>query len=230
MRTPSAGASGVIIETERLRIRAHRDDDLADLMALAGNWEIARWVGTIPHPYSEADGREWITRVQENHSTGRPRRFAIALKETDRLIGGVGLDVSTGDCAGVLVGPTRLGKRDGREAAAAVIDYGSGPSALKTIRAYTDPGNTASQKVLLHCGLKKRRRDRTAHADTPRGTARAVIPRLSAGAFSMNSSLVPLTAGADTRRCRRRASRCASSKPSRPTCATRIRTGPMFKL
>ena len=63
MRTPSAGASGVIIETERLRIRAHRDDDLADLMALAGNWEIARWVGTIPHPYSEADGRKWITRV-----------------------------------------------------------------------------------------------------------------------------------------------------------------------
>ena len=41
MRTPSAGASGVIIETERLRIRAHRDDDLADLVALAGNWEIA---------------------------------------------------------------------------------------------------------------------------------------------------------------------------------------------
>jgi hypothetical protein len=40
----------VIIETERLRIRAHRDDDLADLVALAGNREIARWVGTIPHP------------------------------------------------------------------------------------------------------------------------------------------------------------------------------------
>jgi RimJ/RimL family protein N-acetyltransferase len=25
---------------------------------------------------------------------------------------------------------------------------------LETIRAYTDPRNTASQKVLLHCGLK----------------------------------------------------------------------------
>jgi hypothetical protein len=50
VRTPSAGASGVIIETERLRIRAHRDDDPADLVALAGNWQIARWVGTIPHP------------------------------------------------------------------------------------------------------------------------------------------------------------------------------------
>jgi hypothetical protein len=40
----------VIIETERLRIRAHRGDDLADLVALADKREIARWVGTIPHP------------------------------------------------------------------------------------------------------------------------------------------------------------------------------------
>ena len=83
---------GVVIETARLRIRSYRDDDLAALVALAGNWEIARWVGTIPHPYTEADGREWIARVQENHATGRPRRFAIALKKTDRLIGGIGLD------------------------------------------------------------------------------------------------------------------------------------------
>jgi 8-oxo-dGTP diphosphatase len=106
----------VIIETERLRIRAHRDDDLADLVALAGNWEIARWVGTIPHPYSEDDGREWIACVQDNHATGRPRRFAIALKEADRLIGGVGLDGSTGDgseepALGYWFGPALLGKR-----------------------------------------------------------------------------------------------------------------------
>jgi RimJ/RimL family protein N-acetyltransferase len=93
VETPSAGASGVTIETERLRTRAHRDDDLADLVALAGDWEIARWTGTIPHPYSEADGREWIRQVQENHATGQPRCFAIALKEADRLIGGVGLTV-----------------------------------------------------------------------------------------------------------------------------------------
>jgi hypothetical protein len=31
VRSPSAGATGVIIETERLRMRAHRGDDLADL-------------------------------------------------------------------------------------------------------------------------------------------------------------------------------------------------------
>lgn len=64
----------MVIGTARLHIRSYRDADLADLVALAGNWEIARWVGTIPHPYSEADGRDWIARVQENHATGRLNR------------------------------------------------------------------------------------------------------------------------------------------------------------
>ena len=78
-------------------MRSLCDDDLIDLVTLAGNWEVARWLATMPHPYTEADGREWIARVQQDHATGRPRRFAIALKESDRLIGGVGLDGSTGD-------------------------------------------------------------------------------------------------------------------------------------
>jgi RimJ/RimL family protein N-acetyltransferase len=45
------------------------------------------------------------------------------------------------------------GKGYGREAVAAVIDYGFRTLGIRTIRAYTDPSNTASQKVLLHCGL-----------------------------------------------------------------------------
>jgi RimJ/RimL family protein N-acetyltransferase len=156
----ATGSSGVVIETARLRVRSYRDDDLADLVALAGNWEIARWVATIPHPYTEADGREWIARVQENHATGRPHRFAIALKKTDRLIGGVGLDGTTGDgseepALGYWLGQPYWGNGYAREAAAAVIDYGFRTLGLETIRAYTDPGNAASQRVLLHCGLKR---------------------------------------------------------------------------
>ena len=140
---PAIGSSGVVIETARLRMRAHRDDDLADLVALAGNWEIARWVATIPHPYTEVDGREWIARVQENHATGTPRRFAIALKETDRLIGGVGLDGTTGDgsdepALGYWLGQPYWGNGYAREAAAAVIHYGFRTLGLETIRAYTD--------------------------------------------------------------------------------------------
>lgn len=147
------------IETARLRLRSLRDADLADLLALINNWEIARWVSSVPHPYTEADGREWIARVQQDHATGHPRRFAIALKETDRLIGGVGLDGSTGDeseepALGYWLGEPYWGNGYAREAVAAVIDYGLRTLCMATIRASTDPSNLASQKILLHCGLE----------------------------------------------------------------------------
>jgi hypothetical protein len=42
-----------------------------------------------------------------------------------------------------------------RKAVAAVIDYGLLALGMATIRAYTDPSNLASQKVLLRCGLEQ---------------------------------------------------------------------------
>ena len=161
VQTPApAGAPGVVIETGRLRMRSARGGDLGDLVSLINNWEVARWVSSVPHPYTEFDGREWVTRVQQDHATGRPRRFAIALKETDRLIGGVGLDGSTGDdseepALGYWLGEPHWGNGYAREAVAAVIDCGLRTIGMGTIRAYTDPSNLASQKVLLHCGFEQ---------------------------------------------------------------------------
>jgi RimJ/RimL family protein N-acetyltransferase len=134
----------VQIETARLRLRAHRDDDLAELVLLAGDWEVARWLAMMPHPYGESDGRDWIALVREDHATGRPRRFAIALKDTDQLIGGVGLDGSTGDkseepALGYWLGEPYWGRGYAREAVAAVLDYGLRILGLATIRAYTGP-------------------------------------------------------------------------------------------
>jgi len=82
------------------------------------------------------------------------------MKETDQIVGGVGLDGSTGDesdepSLGYWLGQHYWGKGYGREAVAAVIDYGFRTLGIETIRAYTDPSNAGSQKVLLRCGLKK---------------------------------------------------------------------------
>jgi [ribosomal protein S5]-alanine N-acetyltransferase len=156
---PADNQPGVVLETARLRLRSLRKDDLADLVTQIDNWDVARWVSTVPHPYNQANGREWIELVRQDHATGRPRRFGIALKETDRLIGGVGLDGSTGDASnepslGYWLGQTHWGNGYAREAVAAVIDFGFRTLGLTTICAYTDPANAASQKVLLHCGLK----------------------------------------------------------------------------
>jgi len=149
---------GIVIETARLRLRSLREDDLAELVALIGNWEVAQWVSAVPHPYTEADAREWLVLVRQDHATGRPRRFTIALKETDRLIGGVGLDGDTGSetdeaALGYWLGKPYWGNGFGREAVAAIIDHGFRTLGFETIRAYTDQANAASQKVLRHCGL-----------------------------------------------------------------------------
>jgi ribosomal-protein-alanine N-acetyltransferase len=152
--------ASVVIKTSRLRLRSYRDDDLTDIVVLAGNWQVARWLSHLPHPYSEVDGREWIARVKQQHEAGRPRSFAIALKESDRLIGGAGIDgttISGGDAEelGYWIGEPYWGRGYGREAVAAIIDYGFRVLGLQTIEAYTDPSNAPSQKVLLACGLQK---------------------------------------------------------------------------
>jgi RimJ/RimL family protein N-acetyltransferase len=150
---------GVVIETARLRLRSFYERDLAPLISSIDNWEVVRWVSSVPHPYSEADGRDWIALVQHDHVRGRPRRFAIALQDTDQLLGGIGLDGSTGDgseepALGYWLGQPYWGKGYAREAVAAIVDYGFRTLGFSTIRAYTDPSNLASQKVLLSCGLK----------------------------------------------------------------------------
>lgn len=152
--------SGIVIPTARLRLRPFYDSDLDDLVRLIGDWDIARWVSSVPHPYSEADGRNWIGSVRRQHAEGRPRRFAIALQQPDHLIGGIGLDGDPGDdsgdpALGYWVGKPYWGNHYAREAVAAIIDYGFETLGIETIRAYADPDNAASQKVLLHCGLEK---------------------------------------------------------------------------
>jgi ribosomal-protein-alanine N-acetyltransferase len=82
------------------------------------------------------------------------------LKEDDHLIGGIGLDGATGDgsteaALGYWLGQPYWGSGYAREAVAAIIEYGFQRLSLETIRAYTDPSNTRSQKVLLHAGLKQ---------------------------------------------------------------------------
>jgi 8-oxo-dGTP diphosphatase len=152
-------SSGVAIETERLRLRCLRDDDLETLVDLISNWNVACWVAAVPHPYTGADGCAWIALVRQDHVSGQPRRFAIAMKETDRLIGGCGLDGSSGDgssepALGYWIGEPYWRNGYAREAVTALVDFGFRTLRLKTIRAYTDPDNVRSQKVLLHCGLK----------------------------------------------------------------------------
>ena len=113
-----------------------------------------------------------------------PRRFAIALSETDRLIGGGGLDGSTGDgsdepALGYWIGQPYWRNGYAREAVAAAIDYAFRTLGFATVRAYTDPENTASQKLLLRCGMKRAGDIELAMPTRNSGARRAPLFRIS---------------------------------------------------
>jgi RimJ/RimL family protein N-acetyltransferase len=115
----------------------------------------------VAYPYTETHGREWITSVQHEHATGRARRFAVALRGDNRLVGGCGLDgelpdgVTDEPVLGYWLGQPYWGNGYGREAVAALVDYAFRSFAAETISAYTDPANAASQRILLYCGLER---------------------------------------------------------------------------
>ena len=149
-------SSGTVIETARLRLRMHRDADLSDLVSQVAPWNVAGWLAALPSPYTDEHGREWIAHVRQSHAAGHPRAFAIALKETDQLIGGVGLDGTSGDhtdepSLGYWLGTSYQGHGYAREAILAYVFRSLG---LDTIRGVTDPENTPSQNVLIACRLR----------------------------------------------------------------------------
>jgi RimJ/RimL family protein N-acetyltransferase len=157
MNEPDAAT---IIETARLRLRPHRPDDLNDLVALSENWEVARWLSGMPHPYTSDHGRFWIDHVRSLHRAGRPGVFAVALKQWDQLIGGIGFDgaVREGSDEPALaywIGQPYWRNGYGREAVEAVITYGFRSLCLKSVIAEIDPDNTPSRRILLSCGFEQ---------------------------------------------------------------------------
>ena len=49
-----------VLATERLVMRAPRDSDLGQLVALADNRHVAEMLARMPHPYGEAEARAFL--------------------------------------------------------------------------------------------------------------------------------------------------------------------------
>ena len=58
-----------VLVTERLVLRPPHEDDLADLVALAGNRSIAEMLARMPHPYGEAEALAFIAGHGGSHMT-----------------------------------------------------------------------------------------------------------------------------------------------------------------
>ena len=165
-----------VLESERLRIRPFLNTDLPYLFRIKQNigWVDAEKTAE-QQLLDEANYLEWAVRNERQLAQlGQPPYGdrAVVLKETDELVGSVGLvpcvDVygqlpslgGTANCLATaevgllwLIDTEHQGKGYATEAAQTLIDYAFGPMQLQRLIATTEYDNLASQAVMAKLGM-----------------------------------------------------------------------------
>jgi len=147
--------SSLVLQTERLLLRLPEDSDLAAIVKLAGAREVAATTLRIPHPYTEADGREFLMACREGQASGDRVIFAIC--RSAELIGMVGLEIKPKHShaeLGYWIGVPYWGQGYCTEAARAVLQFGFETLKLHRIYAGYFKGNTPSRRVLEKLGMQ----------------------------------------------------------------------------
>ncbi len=146
----------LILQTERLRLRPFSLDDALNVQKLAGDKNIAQTTLLIPHPYKDGDAEIWINTHKPMLGKGKSVTYAIVVKNTDDLIGAIGLTLSQEyDHAemGYWIGAPFWGKGYCTEAARGILKYGFEELKLNRIFAHHMTNNPASGKVMEKIGM-----------------------------------------------------------------------------
>ena len=146
--------SGIIIETERLILRAWNYSDISVLTEELNNLNVTKWLANIPYPYSEDDAKSFIKYSLDNHLYN----FAIVLKAENKVIGGTQLsniDKYNGTAGGgIWIAEPYWGNGYGKEAFNARIKYAFEELGLRRLENGYFKGNEKSHKMQLSLGYR----------------------------------------------------------------------------
>lgn len=136
--------------TERLLLRPGWIEDAPELTAAIGHQEIARNLTRVPYPYAQADAEAFLTLP---HDPLRPR-FLICLRDSNRIVGGIGLSGDAEAELGYWIARDCWGRGYATEAGQAVLALADGSLRLPRIGARRMLDNTRSAKVLRKLGFQ----------------------------------------------------------------------------
>lgn len=146
------------METERLRLRPWRMEDLEDFYNYAKNPDVGPWAGWKPHESIE-ESREILTRWVAGKEDGF--EIALELKETGKVIGSIGImkdghrpEVPGCKNLGYVLGKDYWGRGLMTEAARAVVDYAFQTMKLQLLSVNHYSINPRSRRVIEKCGFQ----------------------------------------------------------------------------
>jgi RimJ/RimL family protein N-acetyltransferase len=146
------------LRTERLLLRPLRPDDAEPLFRQFSNWEVVRWLGTPPWPYSLDDARSFVGQ-QMSRQPGATGYLAVTLDDT--LIGAVDAGGRPYEAAaprspilGYWLAQPYWGRGYMTEAASAYIARVFAATAIDTIYSGAFVGNEPSLRVQDKLGFE----------------------------------------------------------------------------
>lgn len=132
--------------TPRLQLRRPVETDAASIIAIAGDWEVARRLARVPHPYTQEHFRFFLNSVVPGEPT-----WAIVLRQTSELIGVIGLapndDGQSGELGYYIARPF-WGQGIATEAARAIVRIGFDVFRYVKLTSGYHADNPASGRVL----------------------------------------------------------------------------------
>lgn len=138
------------IRTQRLSLRPLEPADAASIRALAGDFDVARMTGMIPHPYSERDALAWIDRAGQGDEG-----VVFAVARDGALIGCSGYMPMDAEHAevGYWIGKPFWGEGFATEAVRAVVAHAFDAHGFAYVKAGHFVDNARSQRVLGKLGF-----------------------------------------------------------------------------
>jgi [ribosomal protein S5]-alanine N-acetyltransferase len=146
------------LHTPRLTLRPFALADAAAVQRLAGAREVADATLHIPHPYPDGAAEEWIGTHAAAWEARTQVTYAITLRDTQELIGAMGIIVSMADRQaeiGYWLGVPYWNRGYCTEAAAAVFQFAFDTLALHRMHSCHFPRNPASGRVMQKLGMRQ---------------------------------------------------------------------------
>jgi RimJ/RimL family protein N-acetyltransferase len=149
-----------MIETERLVVRAWRDEDIAPFSTLNSDPEVLRYLGIRGTP---EESRAFVARQQDLQAERGHCLWALERKEDSALLGFCGVRLGVPGTPiendleiGWRLGSGYWGRGYAREAAAACLDWSFDTAGVPRVVAITVEGNARSRGLMDRLGMVRR--------------------------------------------------------------------------
>ena len=145
------------LTTKRLALKPPTLADAPEITRHIGNWNVARMLARVPHPYALADCEPWIERSAERNAAGLDMVYAVHRRETgaQTLIGVMSVENFDGvPLFGYWLCEPAWGKGYATEAGAKILATAFHRFGVKEVRSSVFHDNDASLNVQRKLGFE----------------------------------------------------------------------------